>query len=181
MLELSLHILDVVENSLAAGADLVEIGLIKDEAGDRLGLSVTDNGSGMPADILERVADPFYTTRVTRRVGLGLPLLKQAAEACAGSFSIESAAGRGTSLTAEFRLTHLDRAPLGDMTGTLLTLIVGRAEVDFIYRQRTGQEEFVLDTREIKAALDGAPMSDPEVINFLRENLGEALALLGPI
>lgn len=181
MLELSLHILDVVENGLAAGASLIEISLDKDEARDRLAISITDNGHGIsPAD-LARVVDPFYTTRTTRNVGLGLPLLKQAAEQTGGFFRIDSRLGHGTELMAEFSLSHLDRAPLGDMLGTLMSLIVGRPEVDFVYRQKTGDQEFILDTREVKEALDGLPMSDPEVINFLRQNIAEGLAELGPV
>ncbi|MFH1092458.1 MAG: ATP-binding protein [Pseudomonadota bacterium] len=181
MLELSLHILDVVENGLAVGADLIEIGLEKDEIKDRLRLTLTDNGAGILAENLPRVTDPFFTTRTTRRVGLGLPLLQQAAERCEGRFCIDSTPGRGTRVEAEFRLSHLDRAPLGDMLGTLISLIVGQPEVDFVYRQQAGPNEFVLDTREIKAALDGVPLSNPEVINFLRENLQEGLAELGSV
>ncbi|MBF0531412.1 MAG: sensor histidine kinase [Deltaproteobacteria bacterium] len=181
MLELSLHILDVVENGLTAGASLIEIELDKDENLDLLTISVIDNGRGIAIEDLPKVVDPFYTTRTTRNVGLGLPLLKQSAEQTGGSFRIESQVGQGTTLFAQFHLSHLDRAPLGDMQGTLMSLIVGRPDVDFIYRQKNGNDEFILDTREIKEALDGMSMSDPEVINFLRKNIAEGLAELGPI
>ena len=181
LLELSLHILDVVENSLAAGATLIEIRLEKDEVKDRLRLFITDNGAGLSPENLSRVVDPFFTTRTTRRVGLGLPLLQQAAERCDGSFRIDSTEGQGVRVEVEFRLSHLDRAPLGDMAGTLMSLIVGRPEVEFVYRQKVGESDFVLDTREVKEVLDGVPLSDPEVVIFLRENIGEGLAELGTV
>jgi hypothetical protein len=171
----------VAENGLAAGADLIEIGLEKDEARNRLRLTVKDNGRGLSPEDARRAADPFFTTRTTRKVGMGLSLLRQAAESCHGSFRFESELGVGATVTAEFELSHLDRAPLGDMTGTLMNLILGRPEVDFIYRQNSDGREFELDTREIKEALEGLPLASPEVLRFLKESLGEALAELGPI
>jgi len=181
VLELSLHILDVVENSLAAGADLIRIELEKDPEQDLLRIKIADNGSGLSAEALERATDPFFTTRTTRRVGLGFSLWREAAERCEGTFTINSTPGRGTEVTAEFRLSHIDRAPLGDLAGTLMTLIVGRPEVDFIYVQKVGDKEFILDTREVKEALDGSPLSSPEVIHFLRDNIEEALVELGRV
>ena len=166
MEEISLHILDIAENGVNAGADLVEIELEKDEAEGRLGLTITDNGRGIDPETLARVTDPFYSTRTTRRVGLGLPLFREAAVMSGGDFRIESRVGVGTRVRAEFGLNHLDRAPLGDMLGTLLSLIVGRKEVDFVYRQKSGSSEFVLDTREVKKMLDGVSLSSPEVIDF---------------
>jgi len=185
--EISLHILDVVENSLMAGADLVHIDFEKDQAADRLRLRIRDNGRGIAPEDLARVTDPFFTTRTTRDVGLGLALLWQTAEQTGGSFNIGSRPGRGTDLRVEFGLGHIDRPPLGDMAGTIINLIIGRPEVDFVYCQRVtadhggGDDEFVLDTREIKAALDGVSLSHPEVIDFLRENVGAGLTGLGRI
>jgi hypothetical protein len=185
--EISLHILDVAENSLMAGADLVEIDLEKDALTDRLRLRIRDNGRGIAPEDLARVTDPFFTTRTTRRVGLGLALLLQTAEQTGGSFAIDSQAGQGTDLAVEFGLSHIDRPPLGDMAGTLINLIIGRPEVDFIYRQRilwdqaggwTPPEEsidFALDPREIKAALDGVSLSHPEVIDYLRGSVAAGL------
>jgi hypothetical protein len=188
--EISLHILDVAENSLMAGADLVEIDLEQDAPADRLRLRIRDNGRGISPEDLARVTDPFFTTRTTRDVGLGLALLLQTAEQTGGAFAIDSTPGRGTDLSVEFGLSHIDRPPLGDMAGTLVNLIIGRPEVDFVYRQRVvngqgrGQSpsgdgpevsEFELDTREIKAALDGVPLSHPEVIDFLRDSVTAGL------
>lgn len=171
-----------------AGADLVHIDFEKDQAADRLRLRIRDNGRGIAPEDLGRVVDPFFTTRTTRNIGLGLALLWQTAEQTGGSFDIESRPGRGTDLRVEFGLGHIDRPPLGDMAGTIINLIIGRPEVDFVYRQRItedrgggGDDEFVLDTREIKAALDGVSLSHPEVIDFLRENVAAGLAGLGRI
>jgi len=170
-----------------AGADLVHIDFEKDQVADRLRLRIRDNGRGIAPEDLARVTDPFFTTRTTRDVGLGLALLWQTAEQTGGTFDIESRPGRGTDLRVEFGLGHIDRPPLGDMAGTIINLVIGRPEVDFVYRQRVtadhggDHDEFVLDTREIKTALDGVSLSHPEVIDFLRENVGAGLAGLGRI
>ena len=127
MRELSLHILDILQNSVEAGATRVELSVVEDLAADRLTIEVRDNGRGIPPDKLPHVFDPFYTSRKTRHVGLGLPLLKAAAERCNGDATIVSEVGAGTTLTAIFQHSHLDRAPLGDMTGTLLSFVLGGA------------------------------------------------------
>ena len=181
MLDLSLHILDIAENGLEAGADLIQIELAVDAAADRLTVRVSDDGRGIPPEDLPHAANAFFTSRTTRRVGLGLSLFKQAAEDAGGSFLLESEPGRGTAVTAVFGLGHLDRPPLGDLVQTLLTLVIGRPDVDFVYRQEIGDRSFVLDTREIKAALEGAPLVDPLVIGFLRQKLRQALNELGPV
>jgi hypothetical protein len=181
VLEISLHILDIVENSLAAGADLVQIALEKDDANDLLRLSVQDNGSGLAPEDVQRIADPFFTTRTTRRVGMGVALLKQSAEQSGGGFLIESTPGIGTTVRAEFVLSHLDRPPLGNLTDTLTTLIVGNQNSDFVYRQINNGRIFELDTREIKETLDGVPLSHPDVLVFLRENIKSNVAELAPI
>lgn len=176
MLELSLHILDVVENSLRAGAGRVSIGLEASRAANRLDLVVEDNGRGMPPDLAARAADPFFTSRRTRKVGLGLALLRQAAEACEGLFELRSQPGRGTVVRASFGLTHLDRPPVGDMAATLLGLIVGRPEADFSYSQRVDGLLFELDSADIKRRLAGAPLSDGRVVEFLKEYLAQGCA-----
>ncbi len=125
MRELSLHILDILQNSVDAGATRVELSIVEDLAADLLTIEVRDNGRGIAPDKLPHVFDPFYTSRKTRHVGLGLPLLKAAAERCGGDAVIRSQVGVGTTLTATFQLSHIDRAPLGDMTGTLMSFILG--------------------------------------------------------
>jgi anti-sigma regulatory factor (Ser/Thr protein kinase) len=174
--ELALHILDVVENSVNAGATLVTIDVIEDMAADRLTIRVTDNGRGMDAEAVRRASDPFYTTRTTRRVGLGLPFLKQATELCTGSFAIDSTLGTGTTVTATFQHSHINRMPLGDLPNTILTLVVGYPQTDFIYRHALDKRFFEFDTRPIRAELGEVPLSEPGVIEYLRREISDSLS-----
>lgn len=167
MRELSLHILDALENALEAGASRVELTIDEDPQADRLHITIRDNGRGMSAEQLVRAFDPFYTTRKTRRVGLGLPLFRAAAQRCNGDVTLASEEGQGTTLQATFQYSHIDRAPLGDMVGTLLAFLL-RGECDLVYRHRVGEREFAFDTAEIRAALGGVPLSHPEVRRWLR-------------
>ncbi len=186
MRELSLHILDALQNSLEAGATLVELTVDEDLVADRLTITIRDNGRGMDEATLARVTDPFFTTRKTRRVGLGVPLFKAAAEHCNGDFTITSAPGKGTTLVATFQHSHLDRAPLGDMVGTLLSFILGgTCDVRYVHRRKQGNEEtrkagqeFAFDTREIKAELGDVPLTHPAVREWLRQLLVEGEAEL---
>ena len=166
MQELSMNVLDVAENSVAAGATLVAITLSIDTAAKRMTLTITDNGKA-------RVTDPFCTTRKTRKVGLGLPLLKMAAEMTGGALSIESTVGKGTCVTAWFTLGHIDLAPLGDMSATVAGLIQCSPDIDFVYTVQADGEQFAADTRELRAVLDGVPLSEPSVALWLREYLAE--------
>ena len=174
--ELALHILDVVENSVNAGATLVTIEVIEEMTVDRLTIRVADNGRGMDAEAVQRAADPFFTTRTTRRVGLGLPFLKQATELCNGSFSIESVLGKGTTVTAAFQHSHINRMPLGDLSNTILTLVVGYPQTDLVYRHKLDERSFEFDTRPIKAELGDVPLSEPSVIEYLRREISDSLA-----
>ena len=171
--ELALHILDLAEDSLNAGASLVTIDVIEDAPTDRETIRVTDNGCGMDAESVRRAADPYFTTRTTRRVGRGLPFLKQAAEMCNGSMTIDSQVGVGTTITATFQHSHIDRMPLGDLPGTILSLVVGYPQADFVYRHTTEGHTFEFDTRPIKAELQGIALSEPNVITYLKEYLQE--------
>jgi hypothetical protein len=171
--ELALHILDIVENGLNAGATLVTIEVVEDTRADRLTVRVADNGRGMDAELLQRIADPFFTTRTTRRVGLGLPFLKQAAELCNGALTIESAQGVGVTVTATFQHSHIDRMPLGDLPGTILGLVIGNPQVNFVYRHVVNDKVFEFDTQPIKMELEGMSLSEPRVIAYLKEALKE--------
>ena len=171
--ELALHIVDLVENSIAAGATLVTIEVIEDARADRLTIRVADNGRGIDPELVTRVADPFVTTRTTRRVGLGLPFLKQAAELCNGSLTIDSAQGVGTTVTATFQNSHIDRMPMGDLPGTILTLVVGNPQVDFVYRHIVDTKSFEFDTRPMKKELGQVALSEPSVIAYLKKTLTE--------
>ena len=177
--DLSQHILDIAENGVKAGATLLHVTIEEDFTADTLRIVVQDNGSGMDPATLAKVADPWFTTRTTRNVGLGIPFFKQAAEMCGGTFSITSEPGVGTVTAATFQHSHIDRPPLGDLTGTLLCMIVGFESVDILYHHRVDERTFTLDTREIRAILgDDVPFSDPDVLAFLNESLREGVASL---
>ncbi len=193
MRELSLHILDILQNSAEAGATLVALTIEEDLAADWLTIVVCDNGRGIPADVLSHVFDPFYTSRKTRHVGLGLPLLKAAAERCAGDVVITSEVGVGTTLTATFRHSHIDRAPLGDLGATLLSFILGgTCDLHYVHRVTGRSEdgrladwdvgaeigEFEFHTVQIKAALGDVPLSHPAVRAWLQEFITEGEAEL---
>jgi Histidine kinase-, DNA gyrase B-, and HSP90-like ATPase len=175
MEDLSLHILDVVENGTAAGASLVEIRITEDSPADRLEIQIKDNGRGMDAAMAASVTDPFVTTRTTRRVGLGLPLLKMAAEETGGDLTLTSELGVGTEVVASFQSSHIDRKPLGDVAGTMVALIIGNPEIDFVFEYRQNGDLLELDTRELKEQLgDEVPISNPAVLNMIREHLSGA-------
>jgi len=156
--ELSLHILDLVENSLGAGARRIEIEIVEDSAKDRLTVFVSDDGRGMDAEALKRATDPFFTTRWTRHVGLGLPLLKAATERCEGTLWIASEPGVRTTVKATFRKSHIDRAPLGNMADTLLAIILYHSEADLVYNHRVDAATFSFDTAEMRELLGGGSL-----------------------
>ena len=178
MRELSLHILDIMENGLDAGADLVRLAIEEDRQGNRLRIRIADNGRGMSEETLKQVLDPFFTTRTTRRVGLGFPLLEQAAKRCEGEFRIDSEPGQGTEVLAAFRLDHIDLAPLGDIAGTLKGLIMTHPKVDFVYTHAVSEKTFELDTREIKRELEDVPINHPEVIMHIGKMIDDSLKAL---
>lgn len=172
MRELSLHILDALENSLSAGSTLVELTIEEDLEADRLTITIQDDGRGMSEEQLARIFDPFYTTRTTRHVGLGIPLFKAAAERCNGNLTITSQAGKGTTLQASFQHSHIDRAPLGDIKGTLMaTLLNGTCDLHYIHQ--VDGKTFELSTEQIKAELDGIPLSHPQVRNWLQDFIAQ--------
>lgn len=173
MNELSLHILDIVQNSISAQAKHILIEVLEDSENDRLEISVTDDGRGMSPDFLKKVVDPFTTTRTTRKVGLGIPLLKFAAESTDGGFQIESEVGRGTTIKASFTLSHIDRAPLGDMAQTMEILITANPGIGFLYRRRVDKRGFELDTAEIKEAIGDVPINSPDVLLWVKDYITE--------
>ena len=179
--ELSLNILDVAENSVKAGATLIGIEL--EETGNTLTLRITDNGCGMTPEILAGVTDPFYTTRTTRKVGLGLPLLKLAAEQTGGSMTVTSRhvstnpEDHGTEVTATFRKDHIDFTPIGDVVSSVTTLIQGNPDRNFLFRHVSPQGTVELDTRQVREVLgEDVPLNSYEVLqwitDFLREQYG---------
>jgi len=173
--ELALHILDIAENSVTAGANRIEITVNEAPSQDRLTIAIRDNGHGLPPEKMKHVTDPFVTTRTSRRVGLGLPLFAAAATRCGGDLQVRSETGRGTEVTATFRFHHIDRAPLGDMAGTIMTLILGNPHIDVIYRHIVDAESFELDTRDIRRELGNLGLDDPIVMRYITESIRSSL------
>jgi hypothetical protein len=176
--ELALHLLDIAQNSVAARSRNITISVIENTAADRLQLAVEDDGIGMDADTVQRVVDPFITSRTTRNVGLGIPLLKAAAESCKGFLKIQSQPGVGTRVDVEFQRSHIDRMPLGDVGETFLTLVIGCPEIHWRLVYQFDQDQFEFDDAEIKQTLEGVPLSEPSVIGYLRGYIQQGIAQL---
>lgn len=173
MREISLHILDIAQNSITAGASLVTISITEDSEKNLFSVLIEDNGKGMDDELLKKVIDPFTTSRTTRKVGLGIPLFKLAAESTGGSFKIESEPGQGTKVYADFVLNSIDRQPLGDIAGTMLGLFSSYESIDFLYRHKVEDKVFEADTREFKKILGGISFSELSVYEWLKEYLEE--------
>lgn len=173
MEELSLHILDIAMNSIRAGATEVAVEVTEDRSRDLLAFVIRDNGCGMTEDQLARVHDPFFTTRDTRRVGLGIPLLKQTAEQAGGGLTVTSAPGQGTTVEARFGLGHVDRPPLGDIAATVWTLIVTNPKLEFYYRHERDGARFELSTKELKAKLRRRKLGTPRMAKALHKYISE--------
>jgi hypothetical protein len=169
--ELALHILDIAENSVSGKADTVKISVSENTHTDKLSFSISDNGVGMDEKMVSSVTDPFVTTRTTRKVGLGIPLLKEAAEACNGGLTISSIQGKGTKVSCWFQRSHIDRMPLGDIVNTILMLVVGYPTIHWIFRYEFNDEMFEFDDEYFKNELVDLPLSEPSIIRFLREHL----------
>lgn len=177
MQELSLNILDIAENSVKAGASLITVAVCYRPAADKLTVTISDDGCGMDAETVQKVTDPFYTSRTTRRVGMGLPLWKMAAEMTGGSMTVQSAPGVGTVVTAVFGMRHIDRLPLGDLPQTMTTLIGGSPQKDFRLEFDYDGRQFAVDTREIRQVLgEEIPLSEPEVLGFIAGQVAEGMA-----
>jgi len=177
MKEITLHLLDLAENSVSAGARRVEITICEDLEADLLTTSLQDDGRGMDEETVRRVTDPFYTSRTTRKVGLGIPLLKGAAEECNGGLKVSSQPGVGTRVEVSFQHSHIDRMPLGDLSSTFLNLSAAHPETHWVFRYtvRNSEKEatFEYDDQPIKETLAGLPITHPEVLAYLREMLNE--------
>lgn len=178
MKELSLNLLDVAKNSVAAGATRIDLTLSEDRDG-WLTILIADNGRGMSPEFLAQATDPFTTTRTTRKVGMGLPLYRMAAEQTGGSLDIQSTEGLGTAVTARFCRRHLDCPPLGDLAGTVALLIQGSPDIRWHYRHITPKGEAALSTDELKAVLgDGISLAEPEIFAWMEDYLSEQEAQL---
>ncbi len=177
MNELSLYILDLVQNSIRAGAKLVEVVISFDTQKDLLVIEIRDDGCGMDAELLNRVTSPFTTTRTTRKVGLGLPMIKQQCEMTGGEFFIESAPGKGTLLRLSFTASHMDLPPMGDLSGTMVSLITAASQdTDYVLKYSKDKNEFEFDTRQIKETLgNDVPLSTPEVLSWIGDYINEGI------
>ncbi len=175
MLDLSKHILDIAENSIRAGAKTVLVTVIEDIPADTLMFEIVDDGRGMSQDELKRALDPFYTTKKVRRVGLGLPMLKLAAEQTGGNFKMASKEGRGTTVSVTFGHSHIDRQPLGDVGLTIVTLILGSPQVDFIYTHKKDGRQYRLDTRDIRRELGDVPLMHIDVLSLIKGDIEEGI------
>ena len=179
MKDLSLHLLDIAQNSITAGARRLDLELT--EAGETITLTVADDGRGMAPELLAQVSDPFTTTRTTRKMGLGIPLLRMSAELTGGSLSIASTLGAGTRLQAVFDGGHIDCPPLGDLPGTISLLIQGAPDLRLVYTHRRDGQAFTLDTQDLRDQLGGGiSLAEPEVVLWIREYLEEQEGTLKP-
>lgn len=175
MKELSLHVYDLMENSIAAKATLVEL-TIRDSLKDNIyAFTIKDNGKGMSKEFLAKVTDPWTTTRTTRKVGIGLPLIKMNTENCGGGMKIKSEVGVGTQLDFWFQHDNIDRPPMGDISGTIVMLTSQYEDIRFIYKHITDKDEYVFDTNEVKEVLDGMSMHDVSIMKYLKEMIQENL------
>lgn len=181
MRDLSLHIMDLAQNSVRAGAKLVRVEIGVNRPADTLVIALEDDGHGMPPELLTRVRSPFGTTRTTRHVGLGIPFFEASAAQSGGGIELTSTEGRGTRIAGRFGLSNIDRPPLGDVVGTMLALIISTPlEPDYVLSLTAPEGEYVLDTREMRAALGEVGLDTPEVIEWMRESMREGFNALMP-
>lgn len=178
MKEISMHILDIAMNSIKADASLIEIDIEDSIKNNRLRITIADNGRGMSEDVINRVSNPFYTTRTTRKVGLGIPMLKEACERCNGYLKIESKIGVGTKVCCYFERDNIDRAPLGNMGETIMTIINSGDNFELTYSHKTDRGEFIFDTREVKEMLEGININDIGVLMWIKEYINENVNLV---
>jgi hypothetical protein len=177
MREISLHIMDIVQNSIEAGGNFVEIEVIENHIDDILQVNVKDNGKGIDSKVLPNITDPFVTSRTSRKVGLGLSLFKSACIRCGGNLAVESKFGYGTTVRADMQLSHIDRAPIGRIEDTIASFLT-YPDIDIFYSHIVNDEQFLLDTREIKK-IAGEDLSNQEILQWLREYIGEGLDAIG--
>lgn len=171
MKDISLHLMDIVQNSVAAGADRISIGLSVQGDPEMLILEILDNGKGMDPEFLRQVTDPFKTSRTTRNVGLGIPLMLQSANMADGELKIQSELGKGTKLQARFKVNHIDRIPLGDIPETIKILIMANPNISWTIRFTSQNDDYILDTDELKHHLDGVLIEDTNVLEWIQNTM----------
>lgn len=167
--ELSLHILDIMQNSIRAQATCIKLGIKETPSVDQLMICIEDNGHGMSKTLQDKIINPFTTTRTLRKVGLGIPLLHQLCEECGGSLEVISEEEKGTSVTATMKYDHIDRLPIGDLPSTLYSLIMARPDIHYIYRHWYEEKYFEFDTQEIKETLEGVSINEPNILIWIKD------------
>lgn len=175
MKDISLHLMDIAQNSIVAGADRITINIRVYGNPEMLYLEIVDNGKGMEKDFLDKVTDPFKTTRNTRDVGLGIPLLKQSAQMAGGNLNILSKSGRGTKLWANFIVSHIDRIPIGDISGTLTLLISANKNISWIIEFKYKDKNFILNTNQINELLEGVPIDNKDVLEWIQNTISQGI------
>lgn len=175
MKTLALNVLDIVQNSIKALATRISVEISESRSGDKLKIMVVDNGVGISSNMLEKVTDPFVTSRTTRNIGMGLPLLKYHANLTGGDLTIESVEKKGTTVIATFGLSHLDRQPLGDIAGVMTILIAANPQIDFIYRHKTDSGEYEFSTKETKEFLETETLNEYNLLNMIGMMISENL------
>ncbi len=178
MNDLSMHVLDIVQNSISAGAKLIQILVNENISDDLLEITIIDNGKGMSKEQVERLPDPFFTSRTTRKVGMGIPLLKQTALQSGGSIEIDSEVGVGTRVYTSFKHSNIDRPPLGDIANAVMLLVSSNVDIDFLYEYSFNNQVYDFDTKEIREELDGLPLNSPSIIRYLEEMIKENMSEL---
>lgn len=178
MKDISLHILDIVQNSISAKATLIQVSVCDMLSTNQYTVSIADNGKGIKPEMLKTIDDPWTTSRTTRKVGMGIPLFKQNAELTGGKFEIKSELGKGTTLVANFVNKHIDRLPTGDLAGTYSILINSNPNIDFVFKHQTDNDAYELDTREVKKILEDTPITNPEIRKYIKEMLSENIEAL---
>lgn len=178
MREISMSIMDIVQNSIKAKATQIEITIIENIADNIFEFCVKDNGKGIEKDSIEKLKDPFFTSRTTRKVGLGIPFVNQMCQMCGGKLDIESEVGSGTTLKATMEYDNIDRPPLGDIVSTIQAIIISNTDIDFIYKHIYNNKVFELNTKDIKNILDDIPFSNPEVSAWIKDYIEQNLELI---
>ncbi|MDE5418916.1 ATP-binding protein [Labilibaculum sp. DW002] len=173
MKDLSMHIMDIIQNSVRAEASNVQLEIVESQKDDLFSIGIKDDGFGMSKEVLAKAIDPFFTSRTTRKVGLGISLLKQNAEQTGGSLNIWSKEGEGTQLEVIFSHSNIDRPVLGNIAETMMLLVGANPEMDFLYKHTTAEGEYVFDTKEVKEILEGVSLNDPNILVYLKEMINE--------